>query len=221
MTTRRPERRRRWTGYPACVIERRSLPRLPSRAWLAGIFAVCALALGSCGNTLQDEPIGPKPLETVMVESHFPVYWAGLKFNGLPITSVSIDPSEAVSIRYGDCVVGGQYTCVTPLSIVTSPDNSFIPGGAAATAAPAARGLKVTSARAGRTLALATGVVVVSVYAQRASLAREALSVIAPVNEVGGPLEPLPAALPDTGFGNEPLPGQVPSGVSVPRGPAQ
>lgn len=182
---------------------------------------MCALMLGACGNTLQNEPIGPKPLETVMVESHFPVYWAGLKFNGLPITGVSIDPSKAVSIRYGNCVVGGQYTCVTPLSIVTSPDNSFIPGGAAREAVISARGVKVSSARAGKTLAFATGVVVVSVYAQHASLAREALRMIAPVNEVGGPLQPLPVALPDTGYGNEPLSGQVPNGVSVPRGPAQ
>jgi hypothetical protein len=181
---------------------------------------MCALALGSCGNTLQDQPIGPKPLETVMVESHFPVYWAGLKFDDLPISGVSIDPSEAVSIRYGDCVLGGQYTCVTPLSIVTSPDNSFLPGGTAATPVGAIRGAKVSSSRAGKTLALATGGVVVSVYADRASLAREALSMMAPVNEVGGPLEPLPAALPDTHFDRVPLPGQVPSGVSVPRGPA-
>jgi hypothetical protein len=182
---------------------------------------VCALALCSCGNTLQDQPIGPKPLETVMVESHFPVYWAGLKFDGLPISSVSIDPSEAVSIHYGDCVIGGQYTCVTALSIVTSPDNSFVPGGAAATPAPPARGVEVTSARGDDTLVLATGVVVVSVYADRASLAREALRMMAPVNEVGGPLEALPAALPDTGFDKLPLPGQVPPGVSVPRGPAE
>lgn len=180
----------------------------------------CALALGSCGNTLQDEPIGPKPLETVIVQSRFPVYWAGLKFAGLPISGVSIDPSEAVSIRYGNCVVGGQYTCVTPLSIVTSPDNSFVPGGTAATPAPRTRGARVSSARGGDTLALATGVVVVSVYADRPALAREALRTMAPVNEVGGPLEPLPAALPDTGFDKLPLPGQVPRGVSVPRGPA-
>jgi hypothetical protein len=192
----------------------------PSRcAWFAGAFAVCALALSSCGNTLQDQPIGPKPLETVMVESHFPVYWVGLKFDGLQITGVSIDPSDAVSIRYGDCVLGGQYTCVTPISIVTSPDNSFLPGGAAATPAPRLRGAAVSSARGGDTLALATGGVVVSVYADRASLAREALSTMAPVNEVGMPLEALPAALPDTGFDRVPLPGQVPPGVSVPRGP--
>lgn len=182
---------------------------------------MCALALSSCGDTLQDKPIGPKPLETVMVESHFPVYWAGLKFDGMPISGVSIDPSDAVSIRYGDCVIGGQYTCVTPISIVTSPDNSFIPGGTAARSAPRVRGAAVSSARGGDTLAIATGGVVVSVYADRASLARQALSMMAPVNEVGGPLEPLPAALPDTGFDRVPLPGQVPPGVSVPRGPIE
>jgi hypothetical protein len=181
---------------------------------------MCALALGSCGNTLQDEPIGPKPLETVMVQSHFPVYWAGLKFAGLPISGVSIDPSEAVSISYGDCVIGGQYTCVTPLAIVTSPDNSFIPGAAATTPAMPVRGARVSSARGGDTLVLATGAVVVSVYADRPSLAREALSMMAPVNEVGEPLEELPAALPNTGFDKTPLPSQVPRGVSVPRGPA-
>lgn len=197
-------------------------PRIRRRrlAGLGAALLVCALALGSCGNTLQDEPIGPKPLETVMVQSHFPVYWAGLKFAGLPISGVSIDPSEAVSIRYGDCAIGGQYTCVTPLSIVTSPDNSFVPGGSAATQAPPVRGARVSSARGGDTLALATGVVVVSVYADRPSLAREALRMMAPVNAVGGPLEPLPAALPDTGFDRAPLPSQVPRGVSVPRGPA-
>jgi hypothetical protein len=188
--------------------------------WLAGVLAVCALALGSCGNTLQDEPIGPKPLETVMVESRFPVYWVGLKFDGIPISGVSTDPSDAVTIRYGDCVHGGQYTCVTPISIVTSPDNSFVPGGAASSPAPPTRGAKVSSARGGEVLAVATGVVVVSVYADRPSLAREALRMMAPVNEVGGPLESLPAALPDTGFDKVPLPSQVPPGVSVPQRPA-
>jgi hypothetical protein len=178
---------------------------------------LCGLALSSCANTLQDQPIGPKPLESVLVESHFPVYWAGITFQGLKITSVTIDPSGAVAIRYGDCVLGGQYTCVTPISIVTSPDNSFIPGDAATTRVPPLRNASVSSTRNGDTLALAPGGVVVSVYADRPSLAREAVMTMAPVNEVGLPLAPLPATLPDTGFARLPLPGQVPAGVSVPR----
>ena len=64
---------------------------------------------------------------------------------------------------------------------------------------------------------MATGAVVVSVYAERPALAREAATMMAPVNQLGAPLAPLPAAVPDTGFDRVPLPDQVPAGVSVPR----
>lgn len=197
------------------MIARRSL----SGSLLGGAFLACALALGSCGNTLQDKPIGPQPLESVLVRSHFPVYWLGLKYQGIPISDVSIDPSEAVTIRYGDCVIGGQYTCVTPVSIVTSPDNSFIPGGAVARRSLTLRGASATVTQNGATLAIPTAGVVVSVFADRPSLATAAATMMAPLNMVGLPLAPLPAALPDTGFGQMPLPSQVPPGVSVPRGP--
>jgi hypothetical protein len=193
-------------------------PRL-RRALLCGALTACMLALASCGNTLQDQPIGPQPLESVLVKSRFPVYWLGLSFHGLQITSVAIDPSEAVTIRYGDCVLGGQYTCVTPVSIVTSPDNSFVPGRTAATQTVSLRGVSASSAQGGSTLAIATGKVVVSLFGEQPTLAREAAETIAPLNTTGLPLAALPAALPDSGFGRAPLSIQVPAGVSVPRGP--
>jgi|HubBroStandDraft_3_1064219.scaffolds.fasta_scaffold16827_3 hypothetical protein len=180
--------------------------------------AACAIALGACGaNTLQDQPIGAASLETVMVRSHFPVYWLGLEFHDMGITSVSIDPGEAVTIRYGDCLLGGQYTCVTPVSIVSSPDNSFIPGATATTPRLPLRGVTANLAQKGATLAIPTGPVVVSVYAHDPTLARTAASTMAPINEVGLPQAPLPAALPDTGFDRVPLPGQVPPGASLPK----
>lgn len=190
---------------------------LARAAILGGALVLCALALGACGgNTLQDQPIGAAPLETVMIKSRFPVYWLGLRFGGLRITNVSIDPGEAVTIHYGDCVLGGQYTCVTPVSIVSSPDNSFIPGAGASTRKLTLRGATASLAQGGATLAIPTGRVVVSVYARSPSLARRAASTLAPLNEVGLPQAPLPAALPDTGFDRIPLPGQVPPGASVP-----
>jgi hypothetical protein len=191
------------------------------RLGIPALIFVCALSFSSCANTLQDESIGPKPLESVLVRSRFPVYWAGLKFHGLPISGVAIDPSEAVSIHYGDCAQGGQYTCVTPVSIVTSPDNGFVPGGASAARTTSLRGARVRSSSGGDTLALATGGVVVSVYTQDPTLAAEAAKIMTPVNEAGSPLTPLPPALPDTGFDRLPLPGQVPAGVSVPREPRE
>ncbi len=176
-------------------------------------------ALASCGNTLQDQPIGPQPLESVLVKSRFPVYWLGLSFHGMQITSVAIDPSEAVTIRYGDCVLGGQYTCVTPVSIVTSPDNSFIPGANVVRSTMSLRGVSASLTQGGSTLAIPTGNVIVSVFGLHPPFAREAAETMAPLNTTGLPLAPLPAALPDSGFGRAPLSIQVPAGVSVPRRP--
>ncbi len=151
-----------------------------------------------------------------MVKSHFPVYWLGLEFQGMQITSVSIDPGEAVTIHYGDCVLGGQYTCVTPVTIVSSPDNSFVPGASTFTRTASLRGASANLARGGATLAIPTGPIVVSVYASNPALARQAASTMTPLAEPRLPQAPLPAALPDTGFDRVPLPGQVPPGVRVP-----
>jgi hypothetical protein len=179
----------------------------------------CAAAIAACGDTLQDQPIGPASLESVIVKSRFPVYWAGLRFAGMRITGVTIDPGGAVTISYGDCLVGGQYTCVTPLSIVTSPDNSFLPAGAAKASQTVIRGLSATATRAGATLALRTGSVVVSVYARRAPLAWAAAQTMVPLNKGGLPGSMLPGAQPDTGFDRLPLPSQLPPGATVPREP--
>lgn len=191
------------------------------RGGLVALAVLCGLALGACGDTLQDQPIGPAALETVLVKSHFPVYWLGLKFRGMEITSVTIDPGEAVTIRYGDCVLGGQYTCVTPITIVSSPDNSFVPGRNLASKSLAVRGATAIVAQRGATLAIPTGGMVASVYARNPTLAREAATAMAPLNEVGEPGAPLPAALPDTGFDRAPLPSEVPPGLSVQRTPSQ
>ncbi len=205
-------RNRGCSGVPTgCLHSRRAL--------VACLLAACVLVLASCGNTLQDQPIGPQPLESVLVKSRFPVYWLGVSFHGMQITSVAIDPSEAVTIRYGDCVLGGQYTCVTPVSIVTSPDNSFVPGSAAVRPMVSLRGVSASSAQGGATLAIPTGNVVVSVFGRHAALAREAAETMAPLNTTGLPLAWLPAALPNSGFDRVPLSIQVPAGVSVPRGP--
>jgi hypothetical protein len=173
------------------------------------------LILCSCGDTLQDQPMGVKSLEAVIVKSRFPVYWVGRKFERMQITNVLIDPGGAVTIRYGDCLVGGQYTCVTPLTLVTSPDNSFVPGSTTATATPPVRGVRSYSSHGGATLSIPTGGVIVSVYAKDGALAREAAATMVALNKMGVPGERLPRAEPDTGFDRLPLPSQVPPGVEV------
>lgn len=184
---------------------------------LATVIAGCAVVLVSCGDTLQDQPIGPSPMESVIVKSRFPVYWLGQRFDGMRVTGVLIDPGGAVTLRYGDCLVGGQFTCVTPLELISSPDNSFVPGEGEVGATRLLRGAVALSTQSGRVLAIRTGSVVVSVRADNAALALRAARLMAPVNKVGLPLQPLPAAAPDTGFGRLPLPSQLPPGTPIPE----
>jgi hypothetical protein len=122
-----------------------------------------------------------------------------------------------VTIRYGDCVLGGQYTCVTPIMIVSSPNNSFIPGAGPATESVVVRGATASVVAHGATLAIPTGEVVVSVYARDARRAREAATTMAPINKVGLPGAPLPPVVANTGYESAPLASEVPPGVSVPE----
>jgi len=180
---------------------------------LAGL---CAVALGACGDTLQEQPISQGVLEG-LVMAPFPVYWLGGSFQGMAITDATHDPSGALSVQYGNCLQGGQATCVPPLRVVTSPDNSFLPGGSTPTQARPIRGIAAVVAQGGRTIVLGTAGVVVDIYAKDPRLARAAAQTMVPINEVGAPEAPLPARLPNTGFGDTPLSSQVPS---RPRSPS-
>jgi hypothetical protein len=172
--------------------------------------ALCALALCACGNTLQSRPIPHNLLESLIVEP-FPVYWVGRSFQGMAVSEVSHDPSGAVSVQYGDCVSGGEGTCIPALRIVSSPDNSFLPGGATPTRQARIRGVAAVLAQAGRTIVIPTAGVVVDIYADSARTAQAAAATIVPINAPGAPQAPLPKAVPNTGFGETPLPSQVPA----------
>jgi hypothetical protein len=174
------------------------------------LLAVTALTLTACGNTLQDQAVAPSFLEPLVLQAEYPVYWLGGSFRGLPIISVARDPGGAYTIKYGNCREGGENVCVTPLEIVTSPDNSFRPGGSAPRRAISVRGVAGTLAQAGRTIALASGPVVVDLYADSAALARAAAATMVTINAVQAPGAPLPKPHPSTSFAQKPLPDQQP-----------
>jgi hypothetical protein len=171
-----------------------------------------ALALSGCGDTLQVKPIPHDILESI-ITAPYPVYWAGAAHDKLQITEASHDPSGGFSIQYGNCLQGGQGTCTPPLRIVTSPDNSFLPGSDGSPARGRIRGVAALLAEAGRTIVIPTGKVVVAVYASKPAQARSAAEALVPINAPGSPGEPLPAALPDSGYGSTPLPSQLPATV--------
>ena len=174
-----------------------------------------ALLLAGCGDTLQDRPISHNTLE-MLIAAPYPVYWMGHAFHGLAITEASHDPSGAYSVQYGDCQQGGQGTCVPPLRVITSPDNSFRPAGSAQARTVLIRGAPGSLTLRGRTIAIATAGVVVSIYGLDPKLAAAAAQTAVPINDVSSPGKPLPAALPDTGFAETPLPAQIPSPLAPP-----
>jgi hypothetical protein len=181
------------------------------------VLSLCALALCclcACGDTLQAKPVPHNILEN-MIASPFPVYWAGGTFRRLQITDATHDPSGAYSVQYGNCLEGGQGTCVPPLRIVTSPDNSFLPGDPGPRSQIPVREVQAVLARGGRTIVISTGGVVVDIYARDARLARAAAETVVPINAPGSPQARLAPALADTGFGEKPLPSQTPARLGL------
>ncbi len=136
-----------------------------------------------CGDTLQDRPIAHNTLESLIV-APYPVYWLGRSFQGLQITDASHDPGGAFSVQYGDCVVGGQSTCVTPAAASSPrPTTASSPAAARSRSTAVLRGVQAVLAERGRTVAIATGGVVVDVYADSARLAAAAAQTIVPIND--------------------------------------
>jgi hypothetical protein len=172
---------------------------------------LAALALAACGSSVErQQQVSHSTLESMLVNP-FPVYWLGGAFHGLTISEVFHDPSGAYSVQYGTCLEGGQGTCAAPLRIVTSGDNSFIPGGSTPSHTTVIRGVGATIAQRGTTIAIPTGSVIVDIYASEPSLARAAAISVVPINEPSVPGTPLPPPQPDSGYGSTPLATQEPT----------
>jgi hypothetical protein len=173
---------------------------------------LCALCLGACGDTIQDQPVPHNSLESMLL-APYPVYWLGGTFHGLQITEASHDPSGAFTLQYGDCLEGGQSTCVPPLKVITSPDNGFVPGEGPRTPrmSTSLRGVPGHLAAQGNAISISTGGVILDIYAHTPALARAAALTAVPINAPGAPGGQLAASAPDTGYGERPLPSQTPS----------
>ncbi len=185
---------------------------------IAGLWGcLCAVAISACGSTLEEQPVAPSTLESFIAVREYPVYWLGNTFERLSVSEVTRDSGGAYTVQYGNCVSGGQFTCTAPLSIVTSPENSFIAHGSGNFHVVRLRGVSAYSSEDGLTIEIPTGAVVVSVRADDARLARAAARAVVPINSVGLPAAPLPRALPTTRFATEPLPAQLKTSASKSR----
>ena len=142
-------------------------PRLHRAPLLAPVLALALLA-GGCGNTIPVQAIPHNQLESMIV-APFRVYWLGASFRGLTVQQVSHDPGGAFSVQYGGCLTGGQGTCLPPLLVVSSPENTFVPGGSARTRQVQVRGLPALEAHGGRVVMIPSGNVVIDIIADTPS----------------------------------------------------
>jgi hypothetical protein len=186
------------------VAERRGSLRLLALA------TVSVATLAGCGDTLQSKPLRSSALEPLVTAQHYPVYWVGARFERLPLSTVSSDPSGAYAVQYGSCITGGPETCIPPLQVISSPDNSFLPGAGGQSKTVRIRGAKAVLAQGGRVVEIATGAAVIDVRASSRVLALAAAMQMVPINELGKPRAPLPAPQPNTGFAERPMEGQRP-----------
>jgi hypothetical protein len=174
------------------------------------LAAVVAAGISACGNTLQVQPVPHNELEG-MIQAPFRVYWLGGTFRGLAVQQVAHDPGGAYSVQYGNCLTGGQGTCKPPLLVVTSPENTFVPGGSTSTRSARIRGLPAVEAQSGQVVMIPTGNVVVDILASDPRLARAAARNVVPINAPGGPDTPLPPSRPTNAYSGRPFNSQVPN----------
>lgn len=180
------------------------------RAPLLAIVLALALLAAGCGNTVQVQPVPHNELESMIV-APFRVYWLGASFRGLTVQQVSHDPGGAFSVQYGNCLTGGQGTCLPPLLVVSSPESTFVPGGAAHTRQVQVRGLPALEAHGGRVVMIPSGNVVIDIFADTPKLARQASRNVVPINAPGAPGDALPPSRQTEAFSGRPFSSQVPS----------
>ena len=186
------------------------------RRYVILLLAGAGLVVAGCGDTVQSAPLGRSALESLLL-AKFPVYWAGNEVEGLQAREISVDPGGAVTLQYGNCLEGGQGTCVAPLRIVTSPNNDFVPGGAGPVRDIPLRGTTARTLNGGSTIVVPAGPVVLSVFATSDTLADAAAARAAPITDVAAFGQPLPPPGPSNGHAGTALPGQIPPYQPIPK----
>ncbi len=169
-----------------------------------------AAMIAGCGSSIVERPVSLSSLEGLLTVESMPVYWLGLRFEGMALTAVSEDPGGAFTLQYGNCLSGGPATCRTALELITSPQSTFLPSAGNDTKPISMRGVSGLAAQHGAVIELRTGPVVVDVRARKSRVARAAAAAIVAVNAPGSPGQRLPAARPNGSFTDEELPVQQP-----------
>lgn len=180
---------------------------------LAGLLSAAIIA--GCGSSAAEEPLGYLSLEHLLTVESFPIYWLGVRFDGMALTAANEDPGGAFTLQYGNCLSGGPATCRTALELITSPRSSFLPSAGTGTKPVRIRGVSGIAAQGGAVIELRTGPVVVDVRAIKRPLAQAAAASIVPINALGAPGQALPAPDAQSTFDQQELPAQQPRTIRL------
>ncbi|HEX4108201.1 MAG TPA: hypothetical protein VHX88_08720 [Solirubrobacteraceae bacterium] len=169
---------------------------------------VGAGALSAC-DTHQPPPLGNAPVQAAKQFPYFRLYWAGRKFQRIPVTQAdglqTYDPSEGSGVYYGHCESGkgvfGTGACTLPLEIQTSAYSEHSNRQLGPQWNVVLRGVPAAMFDDGDSIELYTGTVAIDVYADSARRALSAVRALAPLNApASGPADgflPAPRIQPD------------------------
>ena len=167
------------------------------------------LALGLAATTLlagctthAPPPLGPHDLGSPRSFRLFPIYWAGFRFEGIPLTQVDrgrdYDPSLGMRVYYGSCLRSNPLvagSCTLPLEINTVAYKPHANVGFGELVRATIRGVPAVIYDHGDSIELYSGTVAIDVFADNPSRAWRAAQALRPLNTRGNSKEALPHPL--------------------------
>jgi len=172
----------------------------PARVLLGLLLAGALLAGAGCG-TSQPGPLEGVELAEAQTFPYFPVYWAGPRFDGYPLTAADglrgYLEKVGDSVYYGDCVkskgILGGGSCELPLQVTTVIYHLHLNGPLGPQYNMLIRGVPATVYDEGRSLELYSGRTAIDIFSDTFAHAIAAAGLLRPLNAPGSAAGPLPA----------------------------
>jgi len=174
--------------------------RAGARPALAALLFILLLAgLAGCG-TSQPGPVAAVELAEAQTFPYFPVYWAGPRFAGYPITAADglrgYIEKVGDSVYYGDCVkskgILGGGSCELPLQVTTVIYHLHLNGPLGPQYNMLVRGVPATVYDEGHSIEIYTGRTAIDIFSDTFAHAIAATHLLTPINAPGSASGPLP-----------------------------
>jgi len=174
----------------------------PARACALLLACAFAILLAGCGSATEHPgPIAPAELAEAQTFPYFRIYWAGARFQGLPLSAADglkgYDSEIGDSVYYGDCVTGqgvfgGGGSCTLPLQVTTVIYRIHSNAPLGPQRNTLIRGVPATVYDEGRSIELYSGRLSIDIFADSFARGYAAALRLRPLNASGSASGPLP-----------------------------